>query len=121
MTRHAAEYPFAQPAVRVCPHHEKTRRARIGLAGQTTRVPRALVRHHALAADGGVRVTSVEADGPADRAGLLTGDVVVSFDGSRVADVDDLVRLLADAAPGRRVALVALRLTEAVRLTVEPA
>ena len=96
------------------------RRARIGVAGQTTRVPRALVRHHALASDGGVRVMSVEAGGAADRAGLLTGDVVVMVDGSRVADVDDLVRLLADAEPGRRVALVALRLTEAVRLSVEP-
>jgi S1-C subfamily serine protease len=96
------------------------RRARIGIGGQTARVPRALVRHLSLAADTGVRVLSVEPGGPADRAGLLTGDVVVRFGDSRVADVDDLVRVLADAEPGRRVPLLALRLTEAVTLEVEP-
>lgn len=97
------------------------RRARIGMGGQTARVPRALVRHLALATDGGVRVLSVEPGGPAERAGLLPGDVVVRFGESRVADVDDLVRVLADAEPGRRVALAVLRLTEAVTLEVEPA
>jgi S1-C subfamily serine protease len=95
-------------------------RARIGIGGQTARIPRALVRHLGLAADSGVRVLSVETGGPADRAGLLTGDVVVRFGESRVADVDDLVRVLADAEPGRRVPLLALRLTEAVTLEVEP-
>jgi len=34
--------------------------------------------------------------------------------------VDDLVRVLADAEPGRRVPLQALRLTEAITMEVEP-
>jgi S1-C subfamily serine protease len=97
------------------------RRARIGIGGQTASVPRALVRHLGLVADGGVRVLSVEPGGPADRAGLLRGDVVVKFGESRVADVDDLVRVLADAEPGRPVNLLALRLTEAVTAEVRPA
>jgi S1-C subfamily serine protease len=96
------------------------RRARIGIGGQTAKVPRALVRHLALGADSGVRVLSVEPGGPAERAGLLPGDVVVRFGESSVADVDDLVRVLADTEPGRRVALRALRLTEPVTLEVEP-
>jgi S1-C subfamily serine protease len=95
-------------------------RARIGIGGQTARIPRALVRHLGLDGDSGVRVLSVETGGPADRGGLLTGDVVVRFGESRVADVDDLVRVLADAAPARRVPLQALRLTEAITVEVEP-
>jgi S1-C subfamily serine protease len=96
------------------------RRARIGIGGQSAKVHRALVRHLALSSDGGVRVLSVEPGGPAERAGLLTGDVVVRFGESRVADVDDLVRVLADAEPGRAAAVVALRLTEAITLEVVP-
>jgi len=96
------------------------RRARIGIGGQTAKVHRALVRHLALATEGGVRVLSVEPGGPADRSGLLTGDVVVRVGESRVADVDDLVRVLADAEPGRPLAMVVLRLTEALTLEVEP-
>jgi S1-C subfamily serine protease len=95
-------------------------RVRIGIGGQTTSLPRALVRHHGLARASGVRVLSVERGQPAERAGLLEGDVIVGFDASVVGDVDDLVRLLADAQPGRTVRLRVLRLTELRALEVVP-
>jgi S1-C subfamily serine protease len=95
-------------------------RARIGMGGQTIGVPRALVRRRILPRATAVRVLSVEAGEPAERAGVLVGDVVVRFDGSPVADVDDLVRLLADAEPGRAVRLELLRGLELREIAVTP-
>jgi S1-C subfamily serine protease len=95
------------------------RRARIGIGGRTVAVPRALARQHALPAESGVRVLSVAQGSPAERAGLLVGDVVVAVGTSRVADVDDLMRVLADAGPGA-LRLGVLRLTEPLDLEVHP-
>jgi S1-C subfamily serine protease len=98
----------------------RVRRAVLGIAGQAVPVPRALARHHRLSADAGVKVLSVERGGPASRAGVLTGDVVVGLGGDPVADVDDLQRLLGEAAIGRLTTLVVLRLTERRELPVAP-
>jgi S1-C subfamily serine protease len=56
------------------------------------------------AADG-VVVASVASDGPADRAGLQPGDVIVSIAGQRTRSVDDVVEALANERPGRKVAV----------------
>jgi S1-C subfamily serine protease len=112
---HAAERVAA-----VLIHDGRVRRARIGVGGQTVPLPRALARHHGLAAATGVKVLSVEKGEPADRAGVLTGDVIVGIDGAPVADVDDLQRLLGEAAIGRTVPLTLLRLTEKRDLRVVP-
>jgi len=112
---HAAERVAAQLI-----RDGRVRRAVIGIGGQAVAVPRALARHHHLAAEGGVKVLSVERDGPAALAGVLAGDVIVGLGGQPVADVDDLQRLLGEAAVGRAVPLVVLRLTERRELTVVP-
>jgi S1-C subfamily serine protease len=39
---------------------------------------------------GGLIVLSAEAGGPADKGGVMIGDVLVSFDGKALSDVDDL-------------------------------
>jgi S1-C subfamily serine protease len=98
----------------------RVRRAAIGIGAQTAPVPRALARHHGLGRESGVRVLSVEPRGPAAAAGVLTGDVLVGFDGSPIADADDLQRLLGESAIGRPASLVLLRLTERMALTVVP-
>ena len=98
----------------------RVRRARIGVGGQTVPVPRALARHHRLGAGTGVKVLSVEKGQPADAAGVLRGDVIVGLDGATVADVDDLQRLLGEAAIGRGLRLELLRLTDRRDLVVVP-
>jgi S1-C subfamily serine protease len=98
----------------------RVRRARIGVGGQTVPVPRALARHHDLRAGTGVKVLSVEKGEPADEAGVLRGDVIVGLDGTAVEDVDDLQRLLGEAAIGRPVRLTLLRLTEKRDVVVVP-
>jgi len=54
-------------------------------------------------------VASVEADGVAGNGELLSGDIIVGFNGQSVASVDDLHRLLTDDTIGRRVQLTVLR------------
>ena len=48
-------------------------------------------------------IASVEADSPADRAGLAAGDIVLALDGKPVTGADDLIRLLAGDKIGREV------------------
>jgi S1-C subfamily serine protease len=95
-------------------------RARIGVAGQTVPLPRALVREHQLGTASGVRVLSVEAGEPAEAAGVRPDDVIVGIEGEKVADVDDLQRLLSEAAVGRSLALDLLRRERRFSLVVVP-
>lgn len=57
----------------------------------------------------GALVYSVVERSPADRAGLLAGDVIVAIDGRPIADRGELMRAVAEAGPGARLALVVER------------
>ena len=54
-----------------------------------------------LADDKGALVASVEPDSPAAKAGLKSGDVVQTVNGSKVASAKDLARAVAMIAPGK--------------------
>lgn len=60
-------------------------------------------------ADQGVRVASVVAGSPAEKAGLKQGDVIVRVDGNRVRQPSDVVRALSDVKAGEQVTLTVLR------------
>jgi serine protease Do len=51
----------------------------------------------------GAAVSSVEADGPADKAGIQPGDVIIKYDGKPVESSRDLRRMVAATMPGTRV------------------
>jgi S1-C subfamily serine protease len=74
--------------------HGRVRRGFIGVAGQTSAIP----RRHALAADivnaSGAMITTIDSGAPADAAGLMTLDMIVRVDGVTVTGVDDLIRVL---------------------------
>jgi S1-C subfamily serine protease len=59
--------------------------------------------------DGGLLVTDVEAEGPAGKAGVRAGDVIVKVDGKAVADAEDLRRAIGEAAAGSEVILTVQR------------
>jgi S1-C subfamily serine protease len=63
-------------------------------------------------------VTAIEGKSPADEAGLLTGDIIVSVDNSRVTGADDLVRLLDAERIDRVVAVDVLRRSDMRRFWV---
>jgi S1-C subfamily serine protease len=101
--------------------HGRVRRSYLGIGAQTIPLPTRLVRWHRLSGTTGALVTSVTPEGPASRAGVLDGDIAIELDGHPVRAVDDLHRLLTENLIGRPVALVLLRQTERVAVTVVPA
>ncbi len=67
----------------------------------------------------GALVTDVP-DGPAKDAGIVTGDVILNFDGQDVTDTRSLVRIVGDAPVGKSVRVVLLRdgETQTVKVTL---
>jgi S1-C subfamily serine protease len=100
--------------------HGYVRRAYIGVAGQTAPIPR---RHAVLAGVDntmGALLAQVEQDGPAAKAGLLSGDVVIKLDGIAVHGVDDLIRALDHNRIGRTVEMEVLRLGRLRAFDIHP-
>ncbi len=57
----------------------------------------------------GLKISGARPGTPADKAGLLSGDVIIKFDGKDVKNIYDLTYLLGDYHPGDSVELVLLR------------
>jgi S1-C subfamily serine protease len=90
--------------------HGYVRRAYICVSGQTAPIPR---RHAVLAGvenKMGALLMQIEPDGPAARAGLLPGDVMIKLDGVDIHGVDDLIRVLDRDRIDRTVSMDVLRL-----------
>jgi Do/DeqQ family serine protease len=66
----------------------------------------------------GVAVSAVTPNGPADRAGVRRGDVIVAFDGKPIDDGNTLRNQVASTAPGRKVNLTLIRDGREQQLTV---
>ncbi len=98
----------------------RIRRSYVGLAGQNVPLPRRVIYYYKLPVESGVLVISMEPDSPAQRAGLLDGDVIVSFDHRPITGIDALHRLLTDAKVGVKSELEVLRRNEMMRLTIAP-
>jgi S1-C subfamily serine protease len=64
--------------------HGQVARAYLGIVGRQRPLGRRTVRFHELAADHAVEVTSLDPAGPAARAGLQRGDLIVSINGQPV-------------------------------------
>jgi S1-C subfamily serine protease len=98
----------------------RVRRARLGIAGQTTMLDARLARR--LHRDGGtaVMVSEAPADGPAARAGVEKGDVILEFAGAKVFTVDDLHRLLTAEIAGSELELVVIRRASIETLKISP-
>ena len=98
----------------------RVRRARIGVAGENVPISRRYVRHFDLPRESGVRVVQLERGGPAERAGLQEGDLVIGLGDETIAGVDDLHRLLTGHAAERETVLHVIRRTERIDLPIKP-
>ena len=68
----------------------------------------------------GVKISSVRGGGPADKAGMRGGDVIVEFAGNAIANIYDYTYALDAVKIGEPVAVVVMRGTERVTLHVVP-
>jgi len=59
--------------------------------------------------EGGVLITSVAEDGPAAKAGIKEGDVVIEYNGTPVQGTVQFQRLVGETPPGRQVKIVVWR------------
>jgi S1-C subfamily serine protease len=98
----------------------KVSRSYIGLAGQNVPLPRRFVRYYNLAVESGIMVVSYDGNSPAQKAGVLEGDIIVGFDDHPIAGIDDLHKLLTEERIGRKSSLVVIRRTEKLTLEVVP-
>lgn len=69
-------------------------RGYLGLAMQPVQLPETLRSPLALQQERGLIVVSVEADGPAERAGAIVGDILVTLAGKPVTDTEGVQSLL---------------------------
>ena len=88
----------------------KTGRVRRGMLGVTVQpVTSDLATSLGLSEVRGAMVSSVQAGGPADRAGVRRGDIIKSFNGAPVSDSNSLRNMVARTQPGTEVTLTISR------------
>ena len=78
-----------------------------------------LAQYFKLKGERGVLVTSVDADGPAGKAGLKAGDVILKFDGKAVGAGDDLRDVVRGAEGGKEVTVTVQRDGRTVEVKVQ--
>ncbi len=98
----------------------KVRRSRLGLSGQTVPIDKRVRRFHQLEQPSGVLVLDALENGPAAKAGVQRGDVLVSLDGAVRSGVDDLHRALTGDRVGIVIDVTVLRRAELHVLHVLP-
>jgi S1-C subfamily serine protease len=98
----------------------RVRRSRLGVSAQTVPITTRVRRFHGLDQASGAMIADIASNGPAGRAALQAGDVLVTFDGAVVTGVDDLHRALTQERAGVEVPLRLLRRTELLTLLVTP-
>jgi predicted metalloprotease with PDZ domain len=95
----------------------ETRPGRLGLTYQ--KLSGQLARYFKVE-DGALLVTEVETDGPAAKAGLRAGDVIVKFNGKAVTDAGDLRRTLGETPSGTEVTVTVQREGKPLEMRVSP-
>ncbi|HXS22508.1 MAG TPA: trypsin-like peptidase domain-containing protein [Steroidobacteraceae bacterium] len=89
--------------------HGRVRRSRLKLAGQTITLDRRVLRALARTEPGAVMVSEVLPGGPAERAGLERGDLLLELSGETITGVDRLHHLLTAEQAGRELEVRLLR------------
>jgi S1-C subfamily serine protease len=99
--------------------HGGIRRGYLGVAGQSVSLPDNQRGVQALRdRDEALLVVGLTSDGPAARAGVLVGDIIVAFDEHPIESPEDLLDLLTGDRVGRALSLSVLRAGAETQLTV---
>jgi S1-C subfamily serine protease len=100
--------------------HGRVRRAYIGISAAKTALPRRLRHEAGVVQESAVVVAGVEPASPADRAGLVAGDMLLSLDGQAMTGADDLIRILTGEKIGHKVEIELLRERKRQQVSLEP-
>jgi S1-C subfamily serine protease len=98
----------------------RVRRAFLGITSQPVQLPRDFSERLGRSQETGLMLLRVEPESPAEKGGLLMGDILVSIDGRVVSDAEELQATLEPGLIGRAVDIVVLRGGEPKTLRVTP-
>jgi S1-C subfamily serine protease len=98
----------------------RIRMAHLGISTDAISLPKRLADEANLDQEEGLLILEVEPDSPAKKAGLVVGDILVSFDKSSITSHNELYRRLTKDAIGKPIELGILRAERLVRLTITP-
>jgi S1-C subfamily serine protease len=98
----------------------RVRRSRLGIAAQTVPLDSRLARRLKLAVPVAAMISDLMAGGPAERAGLAKGDIVLKAAGETIRGVDDMHRLLTGERANTELALEILRAGQLLTVRVTP-
>jgi serine protease Do len=96
--------------------HGRPKRGYVGLSGQPVQL--ATRQQQGVSRERGLLITGLTPDGPADRAGLLVGDVILDFDGKPIESSEELLDLLTGDRVGRNISLRLVRAGKPQDVTV---
>jgi len=96
--------------------HGKVTRGRIGV--QIGNVSDDVAQAIGLGEARGAMVSLVEKDAPADRAGVMPGDVILGFNGTDIKKSGDLPRVVGETRPGSEATITVWRKGERMQLKV---
>jgi len=122
MDAQAGAIGFALPlkvALGLLPQLKKGQVSRTWLGIYGVEMTAARAKKAGLKKPRGAYVTSVIHQGPADRAGIRAGDVVLTFDGQDIASANDLPRLASLAGVDRQVAITVWRAGKLLKFTLK--
>lgn len=100
--------------------HGRVRRGYFGISARQRPLARRLSRSLGLEADQAVEVITVDPSGPAARAGLHAGDLIIAMNARPVTSVDALHRMLSEWPLAGQVTLAVVRGDVRLELEVEP-
>jgi len=100
--------------------HGRVRRVWLGVGAIRRPLDRRLAYHHGLGA-AAVEIQSIDPKGPAARAGLRDGDLLVKFGSTQIEGVDDLHRALRSWPASTAASLVVIRRGLRVEIEITPA
>jgi serine protease Do len=93
----------------------KVVRGRLGVVMQN--VTEGMRKQLGIKSENGAIITTVEPDGPAEKAGFKQYDVIVELNGQPVKDSNDLKFKIADIEPGKKINIKVIRDGKEVTLT----
>lgn len=100
--------------------HGHVRRGSIGVVAQQAPIPPALARATGIRQPYAVYVTSVDVGGPAAKAGLREGDLLIAAGSQALTGLDDLLRALDHHSIGLATAFLVIRQARLLTVTVTP-
>jgi serine protease DegQ len=89
--------------------HGRVRRGFLGLSSQPVELPRAVRARLGLEQESGLLVVGVESDGPAERGGLMMGDLLVALGDQPIRNTDDLRAALGPERVGQSTPVRVIR------------